>query len=195
MKKIIQLLKIGQIDESILVDLSKGLELQFKDLNIFTSIHSDIIPLEKSDYNKKRSQYNGLKLLRKIELFLDKKPSFRGLGLTQQDIYSKSLKFIFGRASFPNNEEPFYPVGAVISTKRLRESFYRRSEDPGLFQERTLKEAVHELGHTFSLPHCSKFCIMRFSNSLYDTDNKPISFCKSCLEKLRTFFKNLEDSF
>ncbi|MFX1597125.1 MAG: hypothetical protein ACFFBK_13800, partial [Promethearchaeota archaeon] len=72
---------------------------------------------------------------------------------------------------------------------RLREKFYRRPDNSTLFELRILKEAVHELGHTFTLQHCKNFCIMRFSNSLADTDQKPPEYCASCLNKLKNFLK------
>lgn len=46
-----------------------------------------------------------------------------------------------------------------------------------------MKEAVHELGHTFGLVHCiDPKCVMFFSNSLADTDNKNTKFCKKCIK-------------
>jgi archaemetzincin len=58
-------------------------------------------------------------------------------------------------------------------------------DDPGLFQKRALTEAVHELGHTCSLPHCeNRRCVMFFSNTLQDTDRKHSTFCRQCQEKL-----------
>ena len=53
-------------------------------------------------------------------------------------------------------------------------------------EERILKETIHELGHTFGLKHCHNNCVMRFSNSLADTDKKPVKFCASCLKQLKT---------
>jgi archaemetzincin len=55
---------------------------------------------------------------------------------------------------------------------------------------RTLKEANHELGHTFGLHHCENVCVMKFSNSLADTDKKPAIFCDTCLKNLQLFFKS-----
>jgi archaemetzincin len=51
--------------------------------------------------------------------------------------------------------------------------------------DRTIKEAVHELGHTFGLEHCENArCVMHFSNSLADTDWKQAKFCSQCRPKL-----------
>ncbi len=67
---------------------------------------------------------------------------------------------------------------------RLRQEFYGLPRDEDLFRERALKEAVHELGHTYSLGYCpDPTCVMHFSNSLYDTDLKGWSFCSNCQER------------
>ena len=49
-----------------------------------------------------------------------------------------------------------------------------------------VKEAIHELGHTFVLFHCNnKLYVMYFSNSLYDTEIKEKRLCLDCNDKLR----------
>lgn len=192
MKKKIGLIKIGQVDQFILDKLKKKLELNFNEFTISIDLLQDIIPLENSEYNIKRSQYKTSKILNRINNYAEIKQYFRILGIMDQDIYSKSLRFAFGRATSPRIDNLWHPVGALISITRLRESFYRRPEEEVLVEQRILKEAIHELGHTFNLEHCNKFCIMQFSNRLADTDEKPSKFCDSCLEKLRNFFKNLK---
>ena len=94
-----------------------------------------------------------------------------GLGITDKDLYIEELDFVFGLA---------YRDSSVIALARLR------SEDKLLFLKRTVKEAVHELGHLLGLNHCpDEKCVMHFSNNLADTDYKNEVPCKDCKEKLR----------
>ena len=187
MKKTVELLKIGSLNQSVLAKLKKNLEGTFKEFNLSINIIAEAIPLETIKYNQKKKQYNTSKILAKILNFPQNKQSFRILGVIDEDIYSKSLNFEFGRAIIPKTKNPV----ALISITRLRESFYRRAEKNALFDLRVLKEAIHELGHTFSLEHCNNSCIMQLSNSITDTDNKPQDFCSTCMKKLEFFFKGL----
>ena len=68
----------------------------------------------------------------------------------------------------------------------LKKEFYGLEPTKLVFHERIVKEAIHELGHTFSLFHCNdKLCVMHFSNSLHDTDTKGKVFCLDCKHNLR----------
>ena len=94
------------------------------------------------------------------------------------DAYSDELNFVFGEAHLGGRV-------AAIYLSRLREEVYVRKSDKNnnknLFEQRVIKEAVHELGHTFGLRHCQiSKCVMRFSNSLLDTDFKDDKFCERC---------------
>jgi archaemetzincin len=101
------------------------------------------------------------------------------LGVVDEDIFVAETNFIFGLA---------YGNLAIISLTRLRQEFYGLSSNPALFLERAKKEAVHELGHVFGLPHCpDQRCVMYFSNSIDETDFKSWKFCGRCR-------KILEDS-
>ncbi|UCD01608.1 MAG: archaemetzincin family Zn-dependent metalloprotease [Promethearchaeota archaeon] len=189
MKKTIGLLKIGEFDKSILIKLKKNVEREFEEFNISVSIIQEKIPLDEVKYNPIRRQYDASKVLNSIIFYNKDKQYFRILGIMDSDIFTSGLNFVFGIAMSPKFEISRGPVMALISITRLREKFYRRPESMALFELRILKEAIHELGHTFSLEHCNKFCIMRFSNSLADTDEKPPKFCDSCMKKLKNFLK------
>ena len=99
------------------------------------------------------------------------------LAICDFDAYSDELNFVFGEAHLGGRV-------AAIYLPRLREEFYVRKSDNNnnnLFEQRVIKEAVHELGHTFGLRHCQiSKCVMHFSNSLQDTDFKDDKFCERC---------------
>jgi archaemetzincin len=188
MNHTICLLKIGGIDQSILDKLKQNLGPEFKEFNITIDHLHDRVPLEEKEYNTIRKQYDASMILEKIINYMKDKEYFRVLGVIDKDIFSNNLNFVFGIANR-------YGKAALISITRLRESFYResgklyRKDTQDIFEKRTLKEAIHELGHTFGLGHCHNHCIMRFSNSLMDTDNKPKEFCHTCLGSINKYFK------
>jgi archaemetzincin len=88
------------------------------------------------------------------------------LGVVDIDLYAPGLNFVFGEADMNSGV-------AIISLCRLRPEHYGLPPDESLFLERVIKEAIHELGHTYGLGHChNSRCVVYFSNSLPDTDRK-----------------------
>jgi archaemetzincin len=129
-------------------------------------------------YDPSRKQFLGDAVL--DELHSADIQADRVAGLLDQDCYASGLNFIFGQAS-PGRKEAF------VALPRLRQTFYGLKDNPELFRQRVLKEIIHELGHTWGLPHCSNpKCIMHFSNSLKDTDIKGPGFCEICLKRIST---------
>jgi len=192
MKRIVYLQKIGLLDQSILIKLKKDLERELKEFIDSVEVLPDSIPLTDLEYNPNKRQYNASLVMKKLIKHINNKQYFRTMGVIDKDIYSELLNFVFGVAKLPKNQSLKYSGFALISIVRLREEFYRRPEDHLLFELRVLKEAIHELGHTFGLTHCNNSCIMKFSNYLGQTDKKPPKFCKSCSEKLEKFLANLK---
>ena len=59
--------------------------------------------------------------------------------------------------------------------------------DPALLHERTAKEALHELGHTYGLRHCLDYtCVMSSSNGVERIDLKNAEFCSACARSMAT---------
>lgn len=98
----------------------------------------------------------------------------RVLGIVGVDLFIPVLTFVFGQAQLDG-------PAAVVSTYRLRPSFYGMPNDEGLFVERGIKECVHELGHAFGLVHCERYtCVMHASASVDEVDVKSGEFCERC---------------
>jgi len=173
----IGLLKIGTIDDLILNHLKENIT------KIFAGIECEVIPkimpIPESAFNPARGQYHSSIILARIRKFTEDMHYDRVLGIVNVDLYVPHLNFVFGEAEFPGK-------CALISLFRLKPEFYGEQPNDMLFLERALKEAVHELGHTFGLRHCGNpSCVMFFSNSIIDTDIKGASFCDECAKKLR----------
>ncbi len=131
------------------------------------------VPAKSRDF--KRAQYQADLILDDIQ---DPQPGNRHLGIFNMDIYAFGLNFIFGEADTRTKK-------ALISLYRLKPEYYGLPRNDALFHERTLKEAVHEIGHTYGLRHCPNIrCIMHFSNSIEDTDIKGPQFCPLCQKSL-----------
>ena len=100
------------------------------------------------------------------------------LAITDFDLYKTSHRFVFGDADEAQSI-------AVVSVHRLRSDFYGEPSDFNMLFQRTLKECVHELGHTFGLKHCyNARCAMYYSHSIFETDNKMPYFCEICDRRL-----------
>jgi archaemetzincin len=164
----IYLVPIGAVDEDVLSVVGEGLATALgREWDV-----TDPLPHPAHAYHQRRQQYLSdaiLNRLRQMTL-----PAERLLGLVDLDLYTSGLNFVFGQASMGGRE-------ALIALPRLRQSFYGLPDDEALFHERAVKEAVHELGHTYGLSHCpDATCVMHFSNSLPDTDFKGKAFCAVC---------------
>jgi archaemetzincin len=98
----------------------------------------------------------------------------RLLAVTSHDLYVPVLTFVFGEAQLGGN-------CAVVSMHRLREEFYGLPPNEELLRARLVKEAVHELGHTFGLRHCDNWqCVMTSSHAVERLDVKGAEFCFLC---------------
>jgi archaemetzincin len=167
------IIPFGQIQREILEFLRIELSQIFS-LDV-TIAKSESIP--QYAFDPKRRQYHSTRILEWLKnIPVTDTPI---LGIVDLDLFVPELNFVFGEADVSHGV-------CIISLVRLRQEFYGLPKNETLFLERALKEAVHELGHTYRLGHCGDTrCIMHFSNFLQDTDIKGPDFCPRCKVKLR----------
>ena len=123
-----------------------------------------------------RRQYYSTAILQRLERASDL--DARILGVTAGDLYVPVLTFVFGEAQLDGN-------CAVVSTARLQEEFYGLPRHEELHRERLVKEAAHELGHTFGLRHCADWrCVMSSSHGVERLDVKGADFCATCRKRV-----------
>jgi archaemetzincin len=100
------------------------------------------------------------------------------IGFTSSDLFpDETLNYVFGQANL--NERvgvwSLYWLGRPDASE----------DDFRLTLLRTLKIAAHETGHMFTIQHCTKYeCVMNGTNSLAETDRRPLDACPECMAKL-----------
>jgi len=120
----------------------------------------------------------------KTDYFLNRLlPGSCYLAITMVDLYpEESWNFVFGQASLSQR------VG-VYSMVRYFPQFWGEKESPDTYYlglRRSCKVLVHEAGHIFGLVHCIYYrCAMSGSNSLEESDHRPLHLCPICLKKLQ----------
>jgi len=106
------------------------------------------------------------------------KDAFAYIAFTASDLWpGKGWNFVFGQASLRGR------VG-VWSIHRFGDP---SKDDKGfrLTLRRTLQTGTHELGHMLSIYHCTGYeCNMCGSNSLPESDRRPLSLCPECMAKV-----------
>ena len=159
----------GAIDPDLVEGLVGPLRLIFP-------LPAEILPaavVPPDAFKPNRGQYLSTDLL--VDLVDHAPPGCaRILGMTDVDLFIPILTYVYGEAMLPGR-------AAVVSSCRLAQDPLAGNVDYRVLRDRVLKEAAHELGHTFGLTHCDdKRCAMSFSHSLEQLDQKQASFCRYC---------------
>jgi len=168
----LQLLPVGKLDGGLLNELAPALADTFGvPCEILTS------PLDPEfAFHGERQQYHSSEILARMHS-LPSRAAWRVLGVTAMDLYIPILTFVFGEAQIGG------PC-ALVSLHRLRQEFYGLPGDRRLVQQRLLKEAVHEIGHTMHLTHCDDYrCAMAASHAVEWIDLKGSGLCPECQGK------------
>jgi len=136
-------------------------------------------------YDAKRGQYQSVEIMK---MLAERAPhdAVRVLGVTDVDLAIPMLSFLFGQAQFEG------PI-AVVSLCRLHQEFYGLPAQQELLRERTVKEVLHELGHTFGLTHCADAkCAMSLATHIELVDAKAEQYCARCGMQLVLRFASRE---
>ncbi len=96
------------------------------------------------------------------------------LGVLAVDLFIPIFTHVFGGAR----------QGAdcgIVSIYRLLEHPQENAATSPLVLERSIKVALHEVGHLFNLVHCDDpSCLMHFSGSVEELDRLGLFFCRYC---------------
>lgn len=104
------------------------------------------------------------------------------LAITRVDLFIPVLTHVYGEAQLGGK-------ACILSTFRFAEKGSSTTES---FRCRMLKEAIHELGHTFNLRHCRDAgCVMHYCRSVSEVDRKSSQFCRYCALLLQDEMKRM----
>eukprot|EP00164_Ancoracysta_twista_P001536 GFYU01002014.1.p1 GENE.GFYU01002014.1~~GFYU01002014.1.p1 ORF type:complete len:395 (-),score=73.02 GFYU01002014.1:29-1213(-) len=137
------------------------------------------------------TQYNAGNILSALKTQVPR-DAYCMVAVTMHDIYSSNLNFVFGLASLrervgvfsfcrqdPLWEEMAYSTGKMPTRDRT-------TKEEELLFTRACKTVIHECGHMFGLKHCVYYqCLMQGSNSIDETDRRPMNICPVCFRKLQ----------
>jgi archaemetzincin len=122
-------------------------------------------------YDLTRDQYHSTAILEKLA----RSPSSatKIVAITHVDLFIPILTHVYGEAQLAGK-------ACIVSTFRLQEGLSIANIEKE-FENRVVKEVLHELGHTFNLRHCDdKSCIMHYCRSIKDVDRKTDQLCRYC---------------
>ncbi len=126
-------------------------------------------------YYKPRNRYRASVLLEHLHSYFGYD---RVIGITTKDISTTKNKVydwgIMGLANCPGKS-------CVISTFRMK------TANKALFGDRFIKVALHELGHTMGLPHCtfSSTCFMEAAEgTIKSVDRESRYLCTNCKKSI-----------
>ena len=165
------------IDQKLKTELIQNITATY---NCTVTEIKGIAAMPATAYYKPRNRYRANLLLEDLKKYngYDKV-----IGITNKDISTSSNGVydwgIMGLAYRPGKQ-------CVISTFRIK------TPDKILFNDRLVKVALHELGHTMGLPHCtfSRTCFMEAAEgTIKSVDRETRFLCSNCKKLIKPFIR------
>ena len=187
--RLLGIIPVGNMGGELLLEAMNGIHdafsaaMQYPDDAVFFQCAQVVdrpMNIPKTAYNSEKGLHSiepFFGLSREVKEIIDRtlvqqgrRKLYKSLVLTDVPLYSNVFNIsVYGEADVNGSH-------AVVSTGLLK-----RGARQTTLKERTIKECVHELGHTMGLRHCStSTCVMSLSSDLYDVDGKSRHFCPAC---------------
>jgi archaemetzincin len=133
--------------------------------------------------DQNRNQYHSTLILEQLAA---NRPAhaIRVIAITQVDLFIPILTHVYGEAQLGG-------TACIVSAYRLNEGRLG-GHISQKYIDRIVKEAIHELGHTFKLRHCPEHtCIMHYCRNEEDVDRKSDQLCRYCQVMLQDEIKRM----
>ena len=131
---------IGNIDPTWLLSIQDSISRTFGFSTQTKSLLSDI----SFAYDSDRNQYHSTSILTRLEACCPG-DGLKVIAITREDLFIPILTHVYGEAQLGGR-------ASILSISRLISGPDMGGPDSGA--ARIVKEAIHELGHTFDLRHC-----------------------------------------
>ncbi|MFZ2491855.1 MAG: archaemetzincin family Zn-dependent metalloprotease [Thermoanaerobaculia bacterium] len=166
----IRIVPLAGAQPRLVSSVSRALAREFRTKATAADPHVDVA----FAYHPERNQYHSTMIVEHLARVARTKGSEITIGVADVDLFIPILTFVFGEAELGGNI-------AVVSYHRLHQEYYGLARDEQVLEERLVKEAVHEVGHTAGLTHCDDYeCVMAPSHAVEWLDLKGGALCDAC---------------
>ena len=169
---------IGHFDPQLLEQVGREVHR----ITGYSSLTASLLQDIDFAFESSRDQHYSTPILEKLA---DMAPpgAVKILAICSVDLFIPILTFVYGEAQLGGK-------ACIISTHRLSEGLGTAQSDK--FIRRVVKEAIHELGHTFNLRHCKDHnCCMHYCRTIKDVDRKTHQLCRYCKVLLEDEIKRM----